>query len=161
MHVLPGQFAFVEHTLLMFVPPAHLLGIRLLVPTWHSASLAHNLLTLPVEHLGGTSARLHVPGVIATLFFLTALNDITLVLVLGSQLSVTSSQVALGGHGSPECKPQLPPLHVSLPLQNNPSSQELELFAWTQPLDGLHESSVHSLLSLQSMVVPLQEPLEQ
>jgi len=109
--------------------------------------------------MGGTSARLHVPGVIATLFFLTALNDITL--PLGLHVCVASSQVVLDGHGLPECKPQFPPLHVSLPLQNNPSAQELELFAWTLPLDGLHVSSVHSLLSLQSRIVPLHEPLEQ
>jgi len=62
-----------------------------------------------------------------TLFFLTALNDIKP--YLGLHVCVASSQVALDGHGFPECTAQLPPTHESLPLQNNPSVQELELFA--------------------------------
>ena len=159
--MLPGQSAFVEHTRPMFVPPAHVLGIKKLVPMWHSASLAQSLPTLPVEQVGVPNAKLHVPGVRGTLFLLTALNAITLVRGPDLQPCVSSSHGSLIGQGFPECREQLPPLQVSRPLQKNPSSQRLELFACTQPLAGLHASCVQTLLSSQSRFVPLQEPLEQ
>jgi hypothetical protein len=44
---------------------------------------------------------------------------------------------------------QTPKLHVSCSVHAFPSSHGAVLFAWTQPLAGLHESSVHALLSLQ------------
>lgn len=159
--MLPGQSAFVEHTRLMFAPPAHVLGIKKLVPTWHSASLAHGLLTLPVVHVGVPCAKLHVPGVRATLFLLTAFNEITLDRAPGLHSCVSSTHGSSFRHGFPECRAQVPPLQVSRPLQKNPSLQELALFTWTQPLKGLHASIVQSLLSLQLMLVPMQEPLEQ
>ncbi len=71
--VLPGHPAFDAHTLLMFVPPAHRLGVRKLVPTWHSASLEQGLFTLPVKHLDGAAAKLQVPGVSGTPLTLIAL----------------------------------------------------------------------------------------
>ena len=62
-------------------------------------------------------------------------------------------------HGLPVC-PQVPPLHVSLPLQNNPSSQGSVLFWWRQVPDALQTSSVQTLLSLAHGVpaVALFEP---
>jgi hypothetical protein len=41
-----------------------------------------------------------------------------------------------------------PATHLFRP-QYKPSSQVAALFAWTHPVAGLHESSVHALLSLQ------------
>ena len=54
-----------------------------------------------------------------------------------------------------------PPLQVSAPLQNRPSLQLAVLFVCWQPAAGLHESSVHTLLSLQSGGgPPAQAPFE-
>jgi hypothetical protein len=39
-------------------------------------------------------------------------------------------------------------------VQELPSSQGAVLFVWTQPVAGLHESSVHGLLSLQETAAP-------
>jgi hypothetical protein len=57
---------------------------------------------------------------------------------------------------------QVPPPHASPRVQALPSSQEFVLFACRHPLPGLHESSVHGLLSVQSSAVPAwQLPPEQ
>lgn len=45
---------------------------------------------------------------------------------------------------------QLPPPHTSPTVQALPSLQAAVLFVWTQPLRGLHVSSVHGLWSSQS-----------
>ena len=44
---------------------------------------------------------------------------------------------------------QVPPAQVSAVVQAFPSLHDAVLFAWTQPVAGLHESSVQTLLSLQ------------
>jgi hypothetical protein len=49
---------------------------------------------------------------------------------------------------------QAPPLHASAVVQALPSSQGAKLFAWTQPLAGSQESSVHPLPSLQPSAGP-------
>src|SRR6185295_19274231 len=51
-------------------------------------------------------------------------------------------------HGSPACTAQLPPLHVSAPLQKVPSLQGALLFAWMQEPLPLQWSSVQTLPSL-------------
>src|SRR5262249_37386939 len=57
---------------------------------------------------------------------------------------------------------QAPPEQVSLVVQALASSQAAVLFVCTQPVDMLHESSVHGLLSLQLGVgPPAQTPPEQ
>jgi glyoxylate utilization-related uncharacterized protein len=54
---------------------------------------------------------------------------------------------------------QDPPLHVSAVVHALPSLQATVLFVCTQPVAGLHESSVHGLLSLQpSAGPPTQDP---
>jgi hypothetical protein len=54
---------------------------------------------------------------------------------------------------------QVPPPHVSFVVQAFPSLQGAVLFAFTQPVAGLQESSVHELLSLQlGAGPPLQVP---
>jgi hypothetical protein len=53
---------------------------------------------------------------------------------------------------------QAPDWQVSPVVQASPSSQLAVLFVKTQPVAGLHESSVQTLLSLQTMAVPLHEP---
>lgn len=55
---------------------------------------------------------------------------------------------------------QTPPEQVSLFVQAWPSSQELVLLLYWQPLAGLQESSVQGLLSSQFTVVPAQLPPE-
>jgi len=57
--------------------------------------------------------------------------------------TLPSSQL---GAGPPT---QAPPLQVSAVVQALPSSQELLLFEWTQPVDGAQLSVVQTLLSLQ------------
>ena len=47
----------------------------------------------------------------------------------------------------------LDPLQVSAPLQKRPSSQGAVLLAFTHPVAGLHESSVHTLLSSQLLSI--------
>src|SRR5436190_474296 len=47
-----------------------------------------------------------------------------------------------------------PPAHVSLVVQALPSSQDTVLFAWTQPVAGLQESSVQTLPSFQFGATP-------
>ena len=47
-----------------------------------------------------------------------------------------SSHAEPAEHGLPAC-PQIPPLHVSTPLQKTPSSQGAVLFVWTQTADGV------------------------
>src|SRR5207247_5537644 len=42
---------------------------------------------------------------------------------------------------------RLPPLHGSLVVQTLPSLHGAVLFVWTQPVEGLQESSVHGLES--------------
>src|SRR5262249_4191453 len=61
------------------------------------------------------------------------------------------------------CHPrQVPSVHASFTVQYRPSSHGLLLFAWSQAsASSLHESSVQSLLSLQSRGVPTQAPPEQ
>jgi hypothetical protein len=49
---------------------------------------------------------------------------------------------------------QVPPPHVSFVVQAFPSLHGAVLFVWTQPVDGLQESSVQGLLSLQSGATP-------
>src|SRR5436190_14720058 len=49
---------------------------------------------------------------------------------------------------------QTPPKHVSPVVQALPSLQELVLFVCTQPVAGLHVSSVQGLLSLQFGAAP-------
>jgi hypothetical protein len=51
-----------------------------------------------------------------------------------------------------------PDWQVSPVVQASPSSQPAVLFVKTQPVAGLHESSVQTLLSLQTIAVPLHEP---
>jgi hypothetical protein len=58
--------------------------------------------------------------------------------------------------------PQLPPPHTSPVVQALPSLQDTVLFVNTQPVDALHESVVHTLLSLQVSGVPaVQTPVWQ
>ena len=47
-----------------------------------------------------------------------------------------------------------PPLQTSPVVHALPSSQDAVLFAYTQPVAGLHESSVHGFESLQTTGVP-------
>jgi hypothetical protein len=55
-----------------------------------------------------------------------------------------------------------PPPQMSPVVQALPSSHEFVLFVWVQPDAPLHASSVHGLLSLQSIAgPPLQLPLLQ
>jgi len=58
---------------------------------------------------------------------------------------------------------QTPPEQTSPYVHAFPSLHEFELFVWTQPVAGLHESFVQGLLSLQSSVpVPVwQTPFKQ
>jgi hypothetical protein len=49
---------------------------------------------------------------------------------------------------------QLPPEHTSSVVQAFPSLHAFVLLVWTQPVPGLHVSSVQGLLSLQSRAVP-------
>ena len=49
---------------------------------------------------------------------------------------------------------QRPPAHVSVVVQALPSLQDAVLFVLTQPVAGLHESSVQTLLSLQLSAGP-------
>jgi hypothetical protein len=54
---------------------------------------------------------------------------------------------------------QLPPEQASPIVQTSPSLHDAVLLLWTQPLLGLHESSVHALLSLQlRLPLPRQAP---
>jgi hypothetical protein len=54
---------------------------------------------------------------------------------------------------------QLPPEQASPIVQTLPSLQDAVLLLWAQPLLGLHESSVHALLSLQlRLPLPRQAP---
>src|SRR5262245_30034467 len=46
---------------------------------------------------------------------------------------------------------QLPPEHASPEVQAFPSSHGFALYAWTQPVDGSQESSVHGFSSSQSV----------
>ena len=45
---------------------------------------------------------------------------------------------------------QTPPAHLSFTVHSLPSVQVAVLFCWTQPLAGLHVSSVHGLPSPQA-----------
>jgi hypothetical protein len=49
---------------------------------------------------------------------------------------------------------QEPAEQISPIVQAFPSLHDTLLFEWTQPVAGLHESSVHTLLSLQLMLAP-------
>jgi hypothetical protein len=60
--------------------------------------------------------------------------------------SLASSQ---SGGGPPA---HAPPEQLSAVVQASPSSQDAEFGVWTQPDDALHESSVHTSASAQSMV---------
>ena len=51
-------------------------------------------------------------------------------------------------HGSPACAAHVPPLHVSAPLQNRPSSQGAALLGCVHVPDPLQTSFVHALPSL-------------
>ena len=63
------------------------------------------------------------------------------------------------GAGPPR---QAPPAQVSAVVQALPSSQGAVLFAWTQPVAGLHASSVHGFASSQfGAGPPRQAPPEQ
>src|SRR5438094_10275995 len=59
------------------------------------------------------------------------------------------------GAGPPR---HLPPLHLSLVVQAFPSLHGAVLFVWTQPVAGLHESSVQGLPSAQLTGVCVQPP---
>ena len=70
------------------------------------------------------------------------------------QLSATSSQDSKQfwspsgpGHGSPAWSEQVPPEHVSAPLQNSPSEHGAALFGWPQAPAPSHTSSVQTLES--------------
>ena len=71
------------------------------------------------------------------------------------QLSAASLQDSLQlpspsdpGHGLPECTEQVPPLQVSVPLQNRPSLQGAVLFGcWQTLLTPLQTSLVQTLPS--------------
>ncbi len=54
-----------------------------------------------------------------------------------------------------------PPAQVSFCVQASPSLQPKLLLAKTQPVFGLHESLVHTLLSAQVIALPLQSPAAQ
>jgi len=70
----------------------------------------------------------------------------------GLQLSSVQGLLSLqSGAGPPT---HVPPAHASDVVHALPSSQPAVLSALTQPVDGLHESSVHGLLSLQSGAGP-------
>jgi hypothetical protein len=73
------------------------------------------------------------------------------------QVSVVQTLPSSQFGGTPPL--QVPPPHVSFVVQALPSLHEAVLLVWTQPEDGLQESSVHGLLSLQpSAGPPLQVP---
>ena len=65
----------------------------------------------------------------------TLASDVHVVVLGLKQLSAASLHRVLHSappaHGSPEC-PQVPPLHVSVPLQNSPSLHEAVLAVCTQ-----------------------------
>jgi hypothetical protein len=69
-----------------------------------------------------------------------------------AQVSGVSLQVcaqnASAVHGLPLCVAQLPPAHVSVPLQNNPSSHDDVLFGCVQEPEPLQMSFVQTLPSL-------------
>src|SRR5258705_565365 len=67
--------------------------------------------------------------------------------VAGAQESVVHGLLSLQTVGPPGW--QEPPPHVSPVVQALPSSHAAVLSACTQPVAGLHESSVQGLLSLQ------------
>src|SRR5262249_30173232 len=83
------------------------------------------------------------------------------------QLSSTSLQEAAqllspvlsGRHGSPEWTEQLPPEHVSVPLQNRLSVHGAVLFGCVQVPVALHLSSVQTLRSLVHAVPAGWKPL--
>jgi hypothetical protein len=80
--------------------------------------------------------------------------------VVGLQLSVVHGLPSLQTSGVPAA--QVPLWHVSSPLQGLPSLQEepLTTAVFTQPLEGLQLSVVHTLPSLQLRAVPdVQVPL--
>jgi hypothetical protein len=80
--------------------------------------------------------------------------------VAGLQLSLVQTLLSLQTTGVPAW--QVPPPQVSPVVHAFPSSQAAALFVWTQPVAGLHESSVHGLLSLQVTAAPAwQVPLPQ
>jgi hypothetical protein len=73
------------------------------------------------------------------------------------QVSVVQTLPSSQFGGTPPL--QVPPPHVSFVVHAFPSLHGLVLLVWTQPDDGLHESSVHGLLSLQlGAGPPLQVP---
>src|SRR2546427_7939344 len=67
------------------------------------------------------------------------------------QLPALSLQLVLPSgppvQGFPACTTQLPPLHVSAPLQKVPSLHGAALLGWMQEPVALHLSSVHTLPS--------------
>ena len=68
--------------------------------------------------------------------------------VAGLQESSVQTSLSLQlGAGPPW---QLPPAQISLVVQALPSSQGAVLLVFTQPVAGLQESAVQTLLSLQS-----------
>jgi hypothetical protein len=72
--------------------------------------------------------------------------------VAGSQVSVVQTLSSLQTTGAPAW--HVPPLQTSPVVQAFPSSQAAVLLVKTQPVDGLHVSVVHTLLSLQTTGVP-------
>src|ERR1041385_345554 len=73
---------------------------------------------------------------------------------LSTQVSIVHSKGSLLTHGSPAWTEHEPSAQVSGPLQKLPSSQELLLLVFTQPVAGSHESVMQTLLLLQTGGVP-------
>ena len=72
--------------------------------------------------------------------------------VAGSQLSAVQESWSSQSGAAPRV--QVPPEQTSGPLQTVSSSHAFELFAYTQPVAGLQESSVQSLPSSQLLEAP-------
>ena len=151
-HVPPAQVSAVVHAF-PSLQDAVLFVLTQPVDVLHE-SFVQTLLSLQFSAGPATQVPLlHVSGVVqafpslheAVLFTWTQPVD-----VLHESFVQTLLSLQLGaGPGT-----QTPPLHASGVVHAFPSLQGAVLFALTQPIDGLHESLVHTLPSLQFSAGP-------
>jgi hypothetical protein len=143
----PEQVSFVVHAL----PSSQ--GAALSVWT-HPVAGSHvsSVQTLPSSQFGGTPPTQLPPEHVS--FVVQALPSsqgaelfVCTHPVAGLQESSVQPFPSLQFGGAPPT--QVPPEQVSFVVQALPSLQEAVLFVWTQPVAGLHESSVQTFPSLQ------------
>jgi hypothetical protein len=141
-HAVPsGAFGFVHAPLAGTQVPA----------TWHS-SLAVQVTAGPATQVP-LASQLSAPSQrSASAHDVPAVTGVCVTPVVAPQTSSVQGFSSSRTSGVPGT--HAPTLHSSAPLQTSPSEHETAFGAFTQPLAALHESSVHTLPSLQFGAVP-------